>query len=786
MTKKPEGCQGCPLYGSGNGFVQDSITPDAPVTIINTYPRTEEVSKGYATPTVEFSKKYLEILGESCSHGHLIRCRPEGTKRGQMANVPLQTLRQAASHCQRYATDTARVRVAQGEEALAIIDHSLGSIHDWRGFLHPEPYRDAPLYIVADAMMIHKQPELELITRLDYSRLRRIVSGLWPESLPTGIMWTDTAKQWFSMALAQPEPIAIDTEYTRDGYITLIGLHAPGVGVLQWDPQDPDGATPTDVANTLLSLVQTHPILFQNSFADMPRLLQNFGIPYTAYKHIEDTMLAHSVLWSELPHSLKFLESLYGRHNKMKHLANVDKRLYNMGDVLTTSYVWANEKRDLESDKQAADVYQNIVRPLIPIVARVNERGIAVNRRACEEIYAQLDRDRQYAQELAEAYAGYPITLGGSAQILTYLNKHEKYKLKTLDADTLTELRAAYGVSGNDFTTMESVARVIEEDGGHPLLEARALYAQSNQLLSHYIKPFLDSPDGKIYPEFHIHAQANARWSIVKPPLQQLPPDMKRLLMPDKGRVWVSWDFDQAELRVATALANDEPMQEAFDKGWDVHTLNMCDALGYDRPPSLITPYDVALCGDWMGKYGFKNKDDIRRTFTKRFIFRLLYGGDPRHADNIPGAKKLGLDGQKLIAAAKRWLRAHPAVARYWRTLEATAVKHGLVRNIFGRPRRMLTDNLAAKMRIASNHPMQATVADIKNIIIRQAHDRWTEEECFFVFEVHDFLCFSVREDLVEKIQPELQSLASQEWKAGDVPFTIPQTFKRWYHQEVL
>lgn len=781
MEPKPDACSGCPLYGSGVGFVHDTNTPDATVKIISLMPRTEEVMRGYASQTVEYNKKYLEVAGiaDNCSHGHLIRCRPQGTKRGLLASLCLHTLRTAATCCAQFDREHA-INVIQGREALEVIEHSLGSFHDWRGFFIP----DTNKFLVSDAEMMKKQPELDLITRQDFNRLRKIINGTWPEPIPKGILWTDDNfwRLWFKKALENPDPIVIDTEYRRDGIITLLGLYANDVGVLQWDPTQ-CGVSKIDVSNTLLHMVQNHTVLFQNSFADMPRLLQNFGIPYTAYKYIEDTMLAHSVLWSELPHSLKFLESLYGRHHKMKHLAISDKLLYNAGDTLTTSYVWSAEKEDFQRDKQAHRVYENIVLPLIPVVARANERGIAVNKAACMEAYEQLQGEREYAQKLAQAYTGYPITLGGSAQLLTYLNTMERYKLKTLDADTLADLRATYGIAGDDEITMESVTKNIEE-GAHPLIEARALFAKTNQLLSHYIEPFLESLDGRIYPEFHIHAQANARWSIVKPPLQQLPPNMKRLLMPDKGRIWVSWDFDQAELRVVTALANDEPMQQAFNEGWDVHTLNMCDALGYDKPPSLVNPYDHSLCGEWMQKYGFENKDDIRRTFTKRFIFRLLYGGDPRHADNIPGAKKLGLDGKKLIEASKRWLRAHPAVARYWRILAATAVKQGIVRNIFGRPRRMMTDDITSRKRIASNYPMQATVADIKNIVIRQAHDMWTEKECFFVFEVHDFLCFSVTEDKVEEVQPKLKELASQEWDANGVKFTIPQTFKLWYHQE--
>ena len=64
----------------------------------------------------------------------------------------------------------------------------------------------------------------------------------------------------------------------------------------------------------------------------------------------------------------------------------------------------------------------------------------------------------------------------------------------------------------------------------------------------------------RVYPEFLTHTQANARWSIVKPALQQLPGDLADIYVPDEGKVWLKHDWETVEARIQGAIADDTVM----------------------------------------------------------------------------------------------------------------------------------------------------------------------------------------------------------------------------------
>jgi len=68
----------------------------------------------------------------------------------------------------------------------------------------------------------------------------------------------------------------------------------------------------------------------------------------------------------------------------------------------------------------------------------------------------------------------------------------------------------------------------------------------------------------RVFPEFMTHTQANGRWSIVKPALQQLPGDLSDIYVPDVGKVWMKHDWDAVELRIQGAIANDKPLLDVF------------------------------------------------------------------------------------------------------------------------------------------------------------------------------------------------------------------------------
>ena len=227
---------------------------------------------------------------------------------------------------------------------------------------------------------------------------------------------------------------------------------------------------------------------------------------------LDDLMLLHHSLWAEQAHDLATLASLDGCLPKLKHLAAQDLALYNWGDCVETLVVWGVYEREASLDPRALHVYRQQLLKLIPIHTRASERGMSVNKALVWVRMAEEVEKLREAMYIAWAYVGYPLNLssmGEDGQVGVLVFKVLRYKGKLLPAqrDTkthkLTVDRDAVGVLrqlvGPAYDPEEekrkgvTVAYILQriEEGANPLLEARMLFAQAQQVLSHYIVPLV-------------------------------------------------------------------------------------------------------------------------------------------------------------------------------------------------------------------------------------------------------------------------------------------------------
>ena len=173
-------------------------------------------------------------------------------------------------------------------------------------------------------------------------------------------------------------------------------------------------------------------------------------------------------------------------------------------------------------------IYETQLLPLVPILIETHNIGLATNQARIGELI-QLYRARQrYAVELAHAACGYPVNLASNPQLACYLYDElglpvqvdKDTKKPSIGADAVAILRNLVGpvVDPDEPTTVEYIQRRLQ-DGADALLEARTLYAESSQLLSHYLVP-LEGVE-IIRPNHPLPAQASGRWSTTEPPWQQ-------------------------------------------------------------------------------------------------------------------------------------------------------------------------------------------------------------------------------------------------------------------------
>lgn len=641
---------------------------------------------------------------------------------------------------------------------------------------------------------------MEIPTIRDWGKVRQFLDGTWPLPDPKYRV-EDTAAacgSWFTSALHAPY-VVIDTEFNVDNqYLLLIGLGYPGGGeVLQFEARGAHPAEKHAFGQLLKELVGKVPIVFQNAVADIPIIQKAFAIDYLDYLHIDDTMLGHAVLWSDWPHTLEFLASIYGRHNKFKHLSQSDPYLYNTGDVVDTIAAWEGIQDELKSDHRTKDIYLNQSLPAVPIILRSQSLGLRVNKARVERAMLELSGIKLWASQTAQLYAGYPINIGSDDQLKFELYERDKLPVqmvprtdkRTVDGDAIASLRSFVGPgfdAEEEAKNGLSVDQCIEyiSAGAHPILEARVVYASAQQQLSHYILPLtncnkkgeVESIKDTIHPKFLIHAQASGRWSTVDPPMAQVPKHLQDIVIPFEGEKWIEWDWDQIELRILAALSGDEIYQEAFDRGYDIHTLNACDVFGWGYPTDKRNPHSSEVDEGWRSSINWGGKDDPRRRFAKVFIFRLNYGGEAKTATDIPGVKQLGLKASDLVAGSRLYLSRHPRIRQYWASLEIEAISKRESRTFMGRRRRLLVEGKNAIKRLAYNHPMQGGVSDIFNTtLVRIAKEC---PEATFKYGVHDAQKWGVAEEAYSRVYDRIRDMVHDPWTIQGKQVIFPATFK--------
>ena len=508
---------------------------------------------------------------------------------------------------------------------------------------------------------------------------------------------------------------------------------------------------------TLQQLFKQTRIVFHNAIADISILEENLGIPYEAYTHIEDTMLAHAVLWSELPHDLEFLASLYGEHGKFKHLRFTDELLYNFGDIVDTASLWAALSSSLKSDPGAERVYRGQSLRLLPVLLRARQQGIRVNKQRVAELWNEYVPIINNITKLASRCVGYPFNLNSGPALKDYLYKGCGYPIQTdrktkqtsSNDDAIALLRRTVSEpfdpdkqitwDTDDDTHYGILGRIAR--GADPILECRVLYVECFHVINNYILGLCKGvygerkadrrrgrdkywqsgcirPDDivdRVYPNFGTHAQKTGRWSTTNPALAQLPAELRDIVCPDQGTCWVSWDWSAIEPRLLQALTLSHLLKRVFDEQLDLHTWTVCYMFNWEFPFNLVDPHGDPVCEGWRVKYNWKGKDDPRRVFAKAGRYEMWYGGQGNNA--VASAAQYGLEPRQLKSALQRLLTSDPHYYQWRVKIEGLIKQTSMVRTFMGRPRRFLSQG-NARIREGINQPMQGGVSDIFNTTI--------------------------------------------------------------------
>lgn len=430
MLGKPNKCVGCPFYGDGRGFVPGDVK-GRKVLLMGQTPDEEEESTGIPASgkmAKMLEKSFLPLAGltrDDVDVDSILRCRWKGY---ELPPLNSKVVKQAIAHCTeaygpKIDMSKTRLIVAQGAYSLYGLTGET-SISTWRGWLLPyltthwsqnvsgiytPTAQDTPVLATLHLASLYAEPAMQDPTKKDWGKVARILAGKWPESLT--FIKTNPP---FEL----PVFFAYDTEFVvesgnliREQFGWRDADDTPHLHVVE----------ARDHASYFTSEKPT--VILQNAPADLPYLDRLLPGGYA----LEDTLLAHARLWSDLPHDLDFLGSIYARTNRWKHLVRSNPIVYAGADGLGTWDIWKTIVQELQGDPLTYAVYRKSIE-CWPIIHKAHTIGLKVDQAKAKEALKQLEYKCKQAELEAQAAVGWPIKLSSPAQVAFQIYTIEKAK----------------------------------------------------------------------------------------------------------------------------------------------------------------------------------------------------------------------------------------------------------------------------------------------------------------------------------------------------------------------
>lgn len=224
-------------------------------------------------------------------------------------------------------------------------------------------------------------------------------------------------------------------------------------------------------------------------------------------------------------------------------------------------------------------------------------------------------------------------------------------------------------------------------------------------------------PYTRVHPNF-LPTQADGRWSVTKPPMITITKEHRdELVIPDPDTAWICWDWDALHARFAAAYSSDYEDLEAFEKGYDIHTITACRMVGLSLPPNLANPHTSPECEEWRVKNKWKGKEDDRRNLAK-VRYCLIFGKNETAVEGSAYEKemvRLGYDRNILKKAGRAFLKAKPKLVACKRKWWEECARTGMSRTLLGR-RRPLFGDYWSKAKEGWAHMLQGLEADLLNM----------------------------------------------------------------------
>jgi DNA polymerase-1 len=606
----------------------------------------------------------------------------------------------------------------------------------------------------ADTAKAGDTPSLLSALRLEAASAAKIDPGAY-----VAIRDVATLKTWLAQA-KETGIVAFDTETTSSdpmladliGFSLAIGpgraayvplAHKSGTGDLL------GGGTLENQIPVREALALLKPLLEDRSVLKIAQdakydivVMSRHGIDIAPF---DDTMLISYVLdagtghhtlssladkW--LGHATTPLKDLAGSGRSSVGFEQVDidrATAYAAGHADVAMRLWQVLKPRLAA-KGLVSVYERLERPLVPVLARMEQRGISVDRQILSRLSGELAQGAARLEEEIYGLIGERINIGSPKQL----------------GDILFGRMGLPGGSKTKTGQWSTSAQLLEDLAaeGHELPRKIVDWRQLTKLKSTYTDalPGFIHPDTKrVHTSYALAATTTGRLSSSDPNLQNIPVrtaegrKIRTAFIADKGQKLVSADYSQIELRVLAHVAEIPQLTQAFADGADIHAITASEM------------FSVPVEG---------MPSEVRRR-AKAINFGIIYG-----ISAFGLANQLSIPREEAGAYIKKYFERFPGIRDYIEATKAYAREHGFVETIFGRRihypeiRSSNPSIRAFNERASINARLQGTAADI----IRRAMVHMDEAlekaglSARMLLQVHDELIFETVEAEVEATIP--------------------------------
>jgi DNA polymerase I len=390
-------------------------------------------------------------------------------------------------------------------------------------------------------------------------------------------------------------------------------------------------------------------------------------------------------------------------------------------------------------EQKLEDVYEKIDLPLAPVIAEMERAGIRVDPKELEKMSRSMEKEVRRLEKEIWKLAGLEFNANSPTQLAEILfdklnlqpnARRGKAKARSTAADVLEELAAQHPLP----------AKIIE-------------YREIAKLKSTYVDalPKLIHPEtGRLHTSFSQTGTATGRLSSSDPNLQNIPirtelgREIRAAFVAEKGKVLLSADYSQIELRIMAHFSKDPVLVEAFRNGEDIHARTAQEVFGV----------------------GPMAQNAEHRRAAKAINFGIIYGLSP-----FGLAQQLGIEQKEAAKFINAYFTRYRGVKEYLDNILAETRKTGIAKTLFGRIRpipeinspQMQLRNFAE--RTALNSPLQGTAADLIKLAMIRIDKRLEEEkfEAKMILQVHDELLFEVptkeRAKLAKLVKEEMEGV---------------------------